>query len=128
MDTLKVLREARTLIARGYTTGQRYDGFGRFCALGALDAAGGGYQLHDIGIMPAVNALAAEIPGEPENIRNLPTPNRVAYYNNSTDQARTVALFDRAIAKLEAKEFMTKLKSSIQNVEIIKENSDVVCV
>jgi hypothetical protein len=133
VETIEILRKARALIAQGYVRHIRriddLDGRTRFCALGAVDAAvGGGMACGDWS--PAVSALSHAIPeGSEEALvgyNSLWEPGRVANYNNNTDQARTVAMFDRAIAKLEAELFMTKLKDSLKP-EVVKEISDV-CV
>jgi hypothetical protein len=126
VETIEILRKARALIAKGYARGIRYDGHG-YCALGALDAVTGRYTMEDT---PAVKALVEGIPADSHEATvgycAVYAMGRIANYNNNTDQARTVAMFDRAIAKLEAELFMTKLKDSLKP-EVVKEISDV-CV
>ena len=104
METLDVLKGARNLLAKGYLKYRRNDGRGNFCALGAIHAVTGGrWGVADRS--PAVAELEALLGTDSEAFvgYNVLFPGgRLANYNNNTDQARTVALFDRAIAKLEA--------------------------
>lgn len=105
-STLINLRAARALIAApgGYISGvrkaARRDGSFSYCALGALDEAC--RRLHYSDGCPEVYALAAVLPADfMPGINEYPA-SRVAHFNNEKGRDAIVAVFDAAIARLEA--------------------------
>jgi hypothetical protein len=95
--TLHVLKRARALIAEpdGWTRhvlcAPRSNGIGMaYCAVGAVDAiANGSSRLGQAALFELARALPADCIG------GVPT------YNNNGDHANALAMFDRAIARLE---------------------------
>jgi hypothetical protein len=77
-----------------WCVGKRDDGFGRHCALGAIDAAGvPSYEGVDEAIVALAKALPSDAP-EPEFDTH---PWWVATYNNTSDYPTVRAWFQRAI-------------------------------
>lgn len=92
-DILTALRDARTLIARGWCRGTASDG-DNFCAVGALAESShtitrDGHTIAGYLIWrQALTALNAKVP--------KPYPNLVAF-NDSTSQKAVLDVFDKAI-------------------------------
>lgn len=110
-QTLEILQNARARLARGWCT--RYlalDSAGRmvpswkpsarsWCALGAVEAElgkGWGWSAD----VPALNALQAAVPAHFQGEGYCGGYSRIAAFNNATDQATVLALFDRAISQV----------------------------
>lgn len=126
LNTLGLLRAAREILADGYCRFTLANGNGDHCAIGALLAAAPVADRWNF-ITTAIDILDSCIDRDkmwaavqsspyatddstfPPRSRaaietNIPQ-GRVAWYNNFTDQSTTLALFDTAIAKLEAQQY-----------------------
>lgn len=107
---LQVLRGARSLISKphGYIKRRMTNGFGGFCLLGALHTALDSARLFNNKAMrQCMEELQREIPESffapweiPESFFAPSLCDRLAYYNDQTDQETVVALFDAAIFRI----------------------------
>lgn len=94
-DTLQILRDAKSLIERGWTT-KNWEYRGRFCAVGAVrKVSGEGYRPSN----EAVKVLASVVP----DYTAFHTPvDIVTYFNDrQTSKKPVLDAFDRAIARAE---------------------------
>lgn len=122
VQLLDVLRSGRDRIMKGWVKGKLMVTGGDdkpigYCAIGAVDC-----------YVEAMNALERELP--PYVMQGgVDAGATVAAFNDSrsTTFQDILALFDGAIAKLEAEAFMTRLKSSLETKLLTKENINV-CV
>jgi hypothetical protein len=108
MDTLSVLLRARAAISspKKWCIGYRHDGYGRHCALGAIEVAlETEFTTFDVEESPAVLALDLSIPADRRFVPHIYASGRspscaterVARYNNRSDHKTVLAWFDRAI-------------------------------
>lgn len=117
-DKITLLAVARATLATGWCKDMFADGAGNYCARGAVFNAIGCVTGDSVVAAPddtlteqeLGKELAADLPvGFVAPYADACPCSRVAMYNNATDQARVLALFDRSIARLRAQRTMSEL-------------------